>query len=61
MAPQTRGCPALPSWLQGGRAGSSATGDPGAYMVVPGETRRAVYEPLPGQDPTTWHHQGWVD
>lgn len=36
------------------------TDDPGAYMVVPGEERRAVYEPRPGEDPTVWHHQGYT-
>ncbi|MGW4426588.1 hypothetical protein [Streptosporangium sp. NPDC004631] len=34
--------------------------DPGAYMTVPGEDRRAVYEPHPGEDPAVWHHQGYI-
>jgi len=32
--------------------------DPGAYMIVPGEMHRAIYEPTPGEDPATWHYQG---
>ena len=36
------------------------TDDPGAYMIVPGEMHRAVYEPLPGEDPAVWHHQGYI-
>lgn len=34
--------------------------DPGAYMIVPHEARRAVYEPRPGEDPAVWHHQGYI-
>lgn len=36
------------------------TDDPGAYMIVPGEMHRAVYEPTPGEDPAVWHHQGYI-
>ncbi|MBB4920907.1 hypothetical protein [Streptosporangium saharense] len=32
----------------------------GAYMIVPGEIARAVYEPRPDGDPLTWHHVGWI-
>lgn len=32
--------------------------DPGAYMIVPGEMHRAIYEPGPGDDPATWRYQG---
>lgn len=34
--------------------------DPGAYMIVPGEQARAIYEPQDGDDPDRWHHTGWV-
>lgn len=36
-----------------------APGD-GAYMIVPGEEARAIYEPTSDQDPLTWHFQGWI-
>lgn len=34
--------------------------DPGAYMIVPGEMHRAVYEPLPGGDRDVWHYGGLI-
>lgn len=34
--------------------------DPGAYMIVPGEQARAVYEPRQDDDPDRWHFDGWV-
>ncbi|MEV4096988.1 hypothetical protein [Streptosporangium saharense] len=34
--------------------------DPGAYMIVPGWTSRAVYEPDPGGDPAVWRYRGEV-
>lgn len=34
--------------------------EPGAYMIVPGELARAIYEPTEGDDPDRWHHTGWV-
>ncbi|MEV5411026.1 hypothetical protein AB0K60_19550 [Thermopolyspora sp. NPDC052614] len=37
-----------------------AAPDPGAYMIVPGELARAVYEPTEGDDPDRWHFGGWV-
>lgn len=36
------------------------TDDPGAYMIVPGETHRAVYEPDPGGPPRVWHYRGTI-
>ena len=33
---------------------------PGAYMIVPGELARAIYEPEPGGDPGRWHFCGWI-
>ncbi|GHE47116.1 hypothetical protein GCM10017673_56160 [Streptosporangium violaceochromogenes] len=36
------------------------TEDPGAYMIVPGEARRAVYEPVPGGSPEVWHRRGYI-
>lgn len=34
--------------------------DPGAYMIVPGWTARAVYEPDPDGDPAVWRYRGEV-
>lgn len=34
--------------------------DPGAYMIVPGETHRAVYEPDPEGDRSRWYHRGYI-
>lgn len=36
-------------------------GDPGAYMVVPGWSRRAVYGPDPDGDPCVWRYQGEIE
>ncbi len=36
------------------------TDDPGAYMVVPGETTRAVYEPAPDGPPNIWRYRGTI-
>ncbi|MGW0588997.1 hypothetical protein [Streptosporangium sp. NPDC002607] len=32
----------------------------GACMVVPGEERQAVYEPLQDADPWIWHYRGML-
>ncbi|MEV4242222.1 hypothetical protein AB0J63_02310 [Streptosporangium canum] len=40
---------------------ADGTLETGAYMVVPQETSRAVYEPEPGADPYIWHYRGWID
>lgn len=37
-----------------------SSSDPGAYMVVPGDDRRAVYEPDPDGAPKVWHHRGYI-
>lgn len=35
--------------------------DPGAYMIVPGETSRAIYEPdSPPADQTRWLYRGMI-
>ena len=37
------------------------TDDPGAYMIVPGETSRAIYEPdPPPADQTRWIYRGMI-
>lgn len=32
----------------------------GAYMLVPGELARAVYEPVEGDHPDRWYFDGWI-
>ncbi|MFD0887749.1 hypothetical protein ACFQ08_24680 [Streptosporangium algeriense] len=44
--------------LDGMRWADESPGD-GAYMIVPGEEARAIYEPT-SEDPLTWHFQGWI-
>ncbi|MCG5213430.1 hypothetical protein [Streptosporangium sp. KLBMP 9127] len=35
------------------------TDDPGAYMIVPGQSYRAIYEPDPDPaDPAIWRYRG---
>jgi len=38
--------------------GQAESDDPGAYMIVPGEMSRAIYEPAPGGRPDVWHYRG---
>lgn len=38
--------------------GQPITDDPGAYMIVPGQTHRAIYEPDDGADPAVWRYRG---
>ncbi|MER7129724.1 hypothetical protein [Streptosporangium saharense] len=45
--------------LDGMQWADESPGD-GAYMIVPGEIARAVYEPRPDGDPWVWHHVGWI-
>ena len=39
-------------------AGQPITADPGAYMIVPGWEKRAIYEPEDGTDPAVWRYRG---
>ncbi|GAA3037484.1 hypothetical protein [Streptosporangium longisporum] len=32
----------------------------GMYLPVPGEERRAIYEPDTDGDPDRWLHRGWI-
>lgn len=34
------------------------TDDPGAFMIVPGEVSRAIYDPDPDGPPDVWHYRG---
>jgi hypothetical protein len=36
------------------------TDDPGAYMIVPGELHRAIYDPEPDGPPDVWHYRGTI-
>lgn len=36
------------------------TDDPGAYMIVPGELSRAIYEPDPEGEQALWRFRGWI-
>lgn len=48
--------------LDGTRVEADPAGEygAGAYMVVPEEEFRAVYEPVSGGDPDVWYYGGWI-
>ncbi len=41
-------------------ANQPITPDPGAFMIVPGEISRAIYDPEPDGPPDVWHFRGRI-
>lgn len=47
--------------LDGGTIAVDGDDEAGAYMVVPGWSRRAIYEPDPDGDPRVWLFRGEIE